>query len=272
MNRLAKILIILGLCLMCAGLLISQGDVRGLISSVNRDRGNYNVNTFSELPGTLTINTINDRIKIIPTDNDSIQIGYFEDRNLDYELKNENGNLSLTAKSRRTFPRVFFSFNIRTPDMTIEIPRDLVLVYDIQTTNGGISIKNLSGDNSHFSTTNGSIELSNIFMDKVVISTTNGRISMNDLTSLNVSAETTNGIIEFNNLNSNQMTLNSTNGSIRGTIIGDINSYWMDLRTTNGKIRLNGEDFGTRKRDTHLNRNNTINARLTNGNITIDFR
>jgi len=270
MSKIAKITIILGLCLICAGLIISGGNIRNLILPFQEESGNVETYRTTQLPTTINIDNHNDNIKILPTEEDVITITYYEAANYEYKITNLNGILSFTTKRKSFFPIINFSFKV--PDMVIEIPRELEIRYDVETTNGNILMKNLNSKYLNLDTTNGNIEINKITADGIKLESTNGDIKIYNAISPSINGETTNGSVKFDNIRSNSIEFSNTNGGIKGTLFGSAHNYWMDLKTTNGKIKINGEEFGNRKKDTSIKGNQIINAKTTNGSISIDFK
>lgn len=118
--------------------------------------------------------------------------------------------------------------------LTVKIPEDHELDYDITQKNGSITAADLPlKQEMEATTTNGKIEVKNMSGD-FALHSTNGTIAVQRLSG-NVNAKTTNGKLELEG-GFAQLQAKTTNGTIvinSETVAGD----W-DVHTTNGKVQL----------------------------------
>lgn len=290
MNKTSKILIIVGIICILFGLIISILTSNNILDSLNSSYGNKYEEKVVEVTDInyIKVKTSNDKINITTSSNEKIKVRYYESDNRKYTIEQDNG-LTINLKEKITLFNMNFDFgnyNI----ITIEVPEDIILEYDVETSNGTINIENLLVNNSNFKTSNGSIEARNISSDKrVEIKTSNGKIRLNylqindievktsngklELTNLVASklvAETNNGKIELERLESPYIEIKTSNGSIKGTIIGSEDEYHKDLKTSNGKIIINEVEYSN-KLEKDSNQDNKLFLKSSNGKIDIDF-
>jgi len=144
---------------------------------------------------------------------------------------------------------------------------DLIL----ETTNGGITLQDITCDTLRISTTNGDFTLSDLVADTMSVYTTNGRLTATNLTSTTgkMSLKTTNGIINATTLSTSELDCSTTNGNITVSMTGVFADYETDLSTTNGLIYVDDEVTD----DGHYNTSQTdaIDISTTNGVIHLNF-
>lgn len=120
----------------------------------------------------------------------------------------------------------------------------------------------------YLDTTNGKISLNDITCTNVVIGTTNGEINLNNVESEVIQADTTNGVIT-GTINTPRSTLGTTNGAIEITYIETSGTH--NLSTTNGVISINlptGSDIGYKVNfDTNIG---AVDVNLSDMNYSVD--
>jgi len=123
------------------------------------------------------------------------------DRSYTIDVKVEEGKLLVVAKSKTNRPQFGLTFKITVPKQVNS---------NLKSTNGSISISNLSGTQG-LQTTNGSLKVENI-TGTVIGKTTNGSITASSSDG-KISLTTTNGNINVRNL-SGDITTKTSNGKV----------------------------------------------------------
>ena len=173
-------------------------------------------------------------------------------------------------------------FNIKTEYLTkntkvsvsyeIKVPLN-ILVNDILTSNGSISLQGTTG-NSILKTSNGKIFVRNV--DGIInAKTSNGKISILETKGI-IQARTSNGKIEveLQDLIDQDIDISTSNGAIKIYLSPEIDAE-LEIKTTNGKISLNDLKLVVSKMSsTHVKGElgkggNRINIRTSNGSINI---
>ncbi|TRO52194.1 hypothetical protein E2P71_08010 [Candidatus Bathyarchaeota archaeon] len=124
-----------------------------------------------------------------------------------------------------SFPIPSNKWNVYSVNVVMYVPSDVTVSYDLESTNGGLEMTDITTDVIRLHTTNGAIIFSNVSAQQIDASTTNGGIS-GTIQAQDTSIQTTNGGIDI------------TVKKMRG-------SY--SLQTTNGGIHVNlptGTDLG----------------------------
>ena len=313
MNKIAKYLILLGLALIFISIIFSIRNIESLWEPFYRNAWETNTKyiTRDNLEEIL-VNTRNLRVEIRSYEGESVRITYPKNEREPIVIEENNGTLSLSNQDRSLHRRgwININFNFQIPEVIIEIPEDLILSYNIMTTNariivdevmiqessfrssnGAVALTNVRAEsNLDVGSSNGRIYLTNIEVARVNANTTNGRIIANNVSGDSVIFTTTNGHIEaimvqgetidftttnarisLDDLNGTWIELRNSNGRIEGTIIGSLDDFQQDIRTTNGRITIDGENMGSSIRHTG-DREKNLNIRTTNSHINLNFR
>jgi hypothetical protein len=124
-----------------------------------------------------------------------------------------------------SFPIPSNKWNVYSVNVVMYVPSDVTASYDLESTNGGLEMTDITADVIHLDTTNGAIVFSNVEAQQINAGTTNGGISGS------VQAQDT--------------SIQTTNGGIDITVKKMSGSY--NFQTTNGGIDINlptGTDIG----------------------------
>lgn len=309
MKKGSKIILILGLGLICLALILSAFNIKKIINPFF-DRGNdyneetieFNINDVDKLD----IDTSDEKIIILPTNQDSIKITYYENEDQTYNIINENKTIIMKKSQKLRF--FHFNINFFIPSIKIEIPKEKLLDYDIQTSNSKIEVKDLNINNAILKTSNGSVELDNlnfnnninittsnakIELDNIIgrqlmIKTSNGTIELENIKAEIIDAKTSNAKIDTDNIKTDKILLKTSNGSIffekldcpnielktsnakiKGELIKDINNYSKDIETSNADIDIKGTEYGKKILDKN-NNNLILVIKSSNGKIIIE--
>jgi len=209
-------------------------------------------------------------INVVPCGDNQIHISYEYRSSKEpiFELSNKRLAFEtdyLFADIIQRFKTGFFSWSSSDGFITIHLPETVYCDLELNTTNGNITLEGFASSNKNSiiecDTTNGDISLTNISAGSIEIDLTNG-----DITLLNVSAETlsadgVNTDILFDKLTVFDISFDSTNGDIKGSINGSINDYKISVDTTNGNTNIPGKKTGKY----------SVEADTTNGDIAISF-
>ena len=291
MNKFAKISILIGICLVCVGILISAFNFKKLFQPFFSEAGYETKEFFStnEAITKLIVDIDNDQVKIIPYTGNVLKITYSESEDSKYEIREENQIVILNKTTKICF--FCLDFNFKPTQIIIEVPEDLIMEYNLQNDNGKIEINKIKLLDSTFETSNGRFDLKDITsQNDIKLKTSNGRINLHNVTANKIDLTTSNGAvelfgvqasqeilvkssngkIEFENLEARSIDFKTSNGAIIGTIIGNAHDYQKNIKTSNGKIEINGDKYTN-----ELNESsgfNKITAKTSNGSIKIDFK
>lgn len=292
MSKLSKITLVIGLCLICLGLTISKFDIDILLKPFY-DESKYEKMEIlvddTETLSKIAINTNNDNIIIKPTSSNQIKIIYYESDDDYYNYDITNSVLTIKNKEKIKFFDIDFNFYSKN-EIIIEVPTEMLINYDIKTSNGKLKVNNIVTSNLSFRTSNGKIEIDNTIVTGLLsIKTSNGRINLNNLTAkkitgsssngglelLNIITDrielsTSNGRIEFENLESPYIKLKTSNGKILGTIEGSSSEYKRYIKTSDSRITIDGIEYSSKVEDLKENKN-YLYLKTSNGRIEVDF-
>ena len=124
-----------------------------------------------------------------------------------------------------SFPIPSNKWNVYSVNVVMYVPSDITVSYDLESTNGGLEMTDITAEVINLDTTNGAIVFSNVAAQQIDAGTTNGGIS--------------------GNIQAQDASIQTTNGGIDITVKKMSGSY--NIQTTNGGIDINlptGTDVG----------------------------
>ena len=315
MNKVAKVLILLGLGLMIIATVVTAFNFNSLFSPL------YYKDEFSKREyvapygiNKLVVDVEDDEIRIIPYNGDVIKITYYEKEDAKYSITDNLTGINQVVQVKKQAFRCYFcfNFNFKIPELLIEVPEGIELVYDIKTENGKITVEKILLLDSTFRSENARIEVINIINPDISLNlyTTNSRISLTNVEVNNLRAQTDNARIELNQVQATTVNLNTSNSKINlNNVIADneivaktsngrieitnITAPLIDLKTSNASIKgtIVGDNSAYKKQMSTSNGEITINGyeygtrvndnhmaenqifiKTTNASIKIDFR
>lgn len=249
----------------------------------------YEKNEFTDID----ISVVNNPVIVLPSEDDKIKVVIvYESYETLTEEKTDN-KLSITVKSKwfESFFNGFSMFNLS--DFLLErtvyiyLP-DLAYDLDIKTSNGIVTVKDVSLRNGTLKSSNGSINISNSMFATLGAHTSNGTIDLSNVNAQKADLEISNGRLKLNSINISELIGNSSNGQILGSkitsdsvhlvtsngyikisVIGTFDDYKLTTKTSNGKVKINGTTYGN---DTyHKDKTPSVVVRTSNGNIDVNF-
>lgn len=309
MSKVSKVIVFIGFGLLCLSFIISRFNVYNLINPfININKDDYKEKEYTSYSSLdkIVIDIHNENIKIIPTSNDYIKITYYESDNMKYIITEDLNKLNV---ARKTIIKFFnFNWNFLDTTMIVEIPEEMIINYDIKTSNAFINIENLKVNQSKFvtsndnitleniqtdgylelKTSNASIELDDVIADDINVKTSNDKIIINyveansikgstsndnlELTSITadeINLKSSNGSININNIDARIIYLKTSNDRIEGDIIGTFDEFQKDIRTSNDRIEIDNYEYSRIVDKTTKDRKLTL--KTSNGKIDIRF-
>jgi DUF4097 and DUF4098 domain-containing protein YvlB len=128
-------------------------------------------------------------------------------------------------------------------NIAVTLPADATLSLDVETTNGGVSVKDLTGGTLVLKTTNGAIVFDEVDATTIQASSTNGVIE-GSVQATDLTAGTTNGRISVSLLctRSGSYGLRTTNGNVDVTVVKTIETgFDLDVSTSVGSVTFDIE-------------------------------
>lgn len=241
----------------------------------------------------IDVSFYNNPVVIKPSADDQIHIDFKTDQYEELTITEDNNILSIVVTSDWwdyvKNPLHWFSFNNITVNrtVTIELPSVLYNI-TVRTSNGAISLDDLTLQSAVLRTSNGRINVRNASIPILTMSSSNGKLYLNDVISTTIELATSNGEIEMIDVNANAIDAETSNGPINGSgiisndfrvstsngaidvsIVGVFEDYKVKTRTSNGIVKINGSTYGN---DTyHTTKTPYVEAITSNGNIRIQF-
>ncbi len=192
----------------------------------------------------ITMNAVSLPFEFIPTTEEELTITCPQlDNNDIISTEIRNGELFFTHEIQK-FSFTFFSINCARSKVIVEIPVRFKGDLNIHTSNGRLSIQNLS-------------------LSHVRLQTSNGAIHMENLDCLSSDARTSNGAIKIDHLSGGNISLHTSNGAIKGTIRGNMQDYAISSGTSNGSNNLPNVCLDGKAKK--------LSAHTSNGKIGIEF-
>lgn len=291
MNNNKKILLIIGAVFTCVGiisltliLIFVNGDFSKLSTSRTFEEKHYQIS--AEKIKNINISDSNNAIKLVKSKDNNIYVTYSENKKERYEIyQTDDGILSFNFHSDLKWYEHICVFNFSARNMQIAIPDQQLEDITLTTSNGSISVEDISlkGDISLI-TSNGDVTIKNIETPRCItvktdnapifatslntenlsLKTSNGSISTKDVTSQkDIEAKTSNSTINLNTISAgSEITLESSNGNISGSINDSKSTFSITSSTSNGHNNLPKSQVGTSK---------ILDVDTSNGNIDITF-
>lgn len=175
----------------------------------------------------------------IKSTNDSQATIEMVTRSSEYNLMTDVNDNTLAIKVKHEYKKIFsFDFFNFTPKLNIYLPEQDYNKVNITTTNGIISVENITSEEVGAISTNGIIKLKDVIANKAKTETENGMIDLENVEG-DITSVTTNGKVDLRTPDLDRM---------------------IDVKTTNGRIKL-----VTDKKPT----NATIAVSISNGKATV---
>jgi DUF4097 and DUF4098 domain-containing protein YvlB len=127
----------------------------------------------------------------------------------------------------------------------VKLPENIELELNLDTSNGKITLQDITANTVTLDTSNGVIDLDDVYADTLTGSTSNGKIQ-GQIEGSNIELGTSNGSIDLTitGATSGKYELSTSNGSIDLTVPTSSNvGYNVDLRTSIGSLDVNLDDF-----------------------------
>lgn len=167
-------------------------------------------------------------------------------------------------------PVAQYSLHVSTSNGAIRLSDLSLGITTLRSSNGAITVK----DSSFVGllknvTSNGTISLNNITAQIIENTTSNGPIILDNLTADTIKASSSNGRISGTNITSDYLTTSTSNGSIDLNINGAFADFKVKTRTSNGDVEINNQNYGN---DTyHESKTPFVSAITSNGDIDLTF-
>ena len=181
---------------------------------------------------------------------------------------------TMTVKLPR---RAFAGLTVDTSNGNITIQDMTSQSNTLTNTNGNISITGGSLDNLNATANNGKVEVNNLLTQTFVASTRNGRISLANTSALSITAQAQNGDVKLDHTSSPYFYCTATNASVVGTVTGRGAEYGLNLTAGSGRVTLtdaNDDSFAIRSSapvQQNLGAAQSFTANASNGNVNLEF-
>jgi len=181
---------------------------------------------------------------------------------------------TMTVKLPR---RAFAGLTVDTSNGNLTIQDMTSQSNTLTTTNGNISITGGSLDNLNATANNGKVEVNNLLTQTFAASTRNGRISLANTSALSITAQAQNGDVKLDHTSSPYFYCTATNASVVGTVTGRGAEYGLNLTAGSGRVTLtdaNDDSFAIRSSapvQQNLGAAQSFTANASNGNVNLEF-
>ena len=208
----------------------------------------YEENTYSASDEieSVTIDEKNTPIQIVSSDSKTVSVTYYraDDGSEDYEITEENGELTITKQSQSNIgDRYSEDDSYKNVKLVLSLPDNYT---------GNLCIETLDGD----------INIGNVDIQDITITTNNGNIAFGSATINHLQINTLDGNISFDNTAIIQeLDCKTKNGNVIGTFSGNMADYSIVTETVGGNSNLNSKVGGDK----------TISISTQDGDIDISF-
>ena len=161
--------------------------------------------------------------------------------------------------------------------MTVKLPRRAFAGLTVDTSNGNITIQDMTSQSNTLTTTNGNISITGGSLDNLNATANNGKVEVNNLLTQTFAASTRNGRISLANTSSPYFYCTATNASVVGTVTGRGAEYGLNLTAGSGRVTLtdaNDDSFAIRSSapvQQNLGAAQSFTANASNGNVNLEF-
>lgn len=221
-----------------------------------------------------------------------------------FDVKLDNGTLTVTQKSRNLFSRIIMPHI----ELKLILPQTFRGKLRLRNKNGGLYLQGGEFGSVELSTKNGKYDVSDLSCDKLAIKMSNGNITVKKvnvatgasikcsngsvrvesvttpelgvscanatLTVIDVNAKkldccTSNGAIDASGIGADELRLETSNGRIIAAPIGERDEYKLTAETSNGKLTVDGAEYKKLADVARLTKR--LSAKTANGDIDIRF-
>ena len=188
-----------------------------------------------------------------------------------------NNSKCICAMTVKLPRRAFAGLTVDTSNGNITIQDMTSPSNTLTTTNGNISITGGSLDNLNATANNGKVEVNNLLTQTFAASTRNGRISLANTSALSITAQAQNGDVKLDHTSSPYFYCTATNASVVGTVTGRGAEYGLNLTAGSGRVTLtdaNDDSFAIRSSapvQQNLGAAQSFTANASNGNVNLEF-
>ncbi len=263
------------------GLLLVGAALVSMSSLIFHNRTSNETFTSPKTVKKLIIEDRNMPIEIVGASSTQTKISYQKSRNIKYKIKQKGDTLNVERQGKRWFNFSIFNFGASNAKVTVEVPRARLKDLDVETSNGKLTVENLTLDNLDLESSNSKMQLKDLDVKTIDAETSNGNIQLDRLTFDEGSFDTSNGKLDLNNLEFKEGEFETSNGAIRLNHLQGTKSIY--LKTSNAKVNgtIVGEraDFATVSKTSNALNNLTnqsdgskeLEVKTSNGDIAIDF-
>ncbi len=276
-----KVLFKIGLLLVIVGaFLFAVFYILGGSETVDGGTETYEIVELSYDPNefdTIEIDMINKAIRVYPSTTGQIEVVYYESDKNWVDIETDDRVLQFTNDYERVFQ--LFSFNwfawTQNPAYTkfdLYLPLDVIFELDLKTSNGAISLSNLTEVGEVIiRSSNGDLLIDNVAqIASIDAYTSNGRVTLRDAIVAGLAKlRTSNGKVIVDDCTLDELDVYTSNGEIDVTMAGSQADYHIVMTTSNGKKYLNDLEIAANSINTSQSKEVTL--RTSNGPIRLTF-
>lgn len=242
MKKSKKVAIIIAVCLICVGLIISLGVVIATgFNFMMLDSSVYVTNTheITESISNIQVNTNTTDIKLLSHQEEDIKVVCFEREDKPHNITVENGTLKISNSKTPWYKNISFSF--RSAEVTVYLPQTLLSNISIDTDTGYIEADGIYASSMNFETDTGYISLNGINeSDTLSAHSDTGSVSISDATCDEITAETDTGSVTISAVYCSNLEAESDTGRV--TIANTISENKINAETDTGDVIFDHSD------------------------------
>lgn len=289
--KFATALFLIGIGAFAIFSILSEDSV---FASVDEDDFTYHELVYEAAEfAALDFEFVNRDMIIRTSDDNQIKVTYHT-TDKDHVIVNEDDNILTVENDVEWWNNLFFGWNTfihdEFYDVYIYLPSSQIYNLDIHTSNGVFDVAQMDQISQLFlSTSNGRITIADVSCDEIVVVTSNGTINLeNVIVATSISADTSNGRIYLTDVSAEDIDADSSNGKIIATgvsaqdialetsngdieldVLGNKVDYRVDMDTTNGDMTYDG--IGVSQTSFNQDAINRIDLHTSNGDIELSF-
>ena len=232
----------------------------------------------------IDINSVNGGIDVASWSGDSVKFDIevkarggttaeAEDNVADFEVDLNSVVVGGVQDITLSFPIPSTEWSKYSVQIDVLVPSDTTAYYDLRTTNGGVTLDDITGKSIIISTTNGAIDLSDAIATTLDVETTNGAITGTITTPESIISTTNGGIDLTLTKTSGTHVLETTNGAIDLSLpTGSDVGYKVNLDTSIGSIDVNlpNMDYSIDRTRTKIGETSEYSGKQVQIEITAD--
>lgn len=241
MNRKFEVITAISVIIIIGGALVFAYKNGTLNDEKSNLKGNKMVRKIFTIDGDkvgdkvdLSIDSSNSTLEVVKTDDTELKVEVICDKESNYQFQ-QRGTKVIVKKHNERVISLFRKDN--KSKIKVYMPKNIISSYDVDISNGSVSMSNIVVSDVEIDTSNGNINLKNLSGDgNIEVDTSNAGMEVDDVVCNYISLDSSNGSAHVSNVKAKEkISIDTSNGAI---IAKECYAEKVILETSNGSIAL----------------------------------